>query len=235
MTLMLHAGAKPIDYDDLRALTTPPATETHVPIPHHRVVDLAAYSLSYFGHEVVERHFGVTDDGMRFFGILTLRSPYGDYSDTLGLRNSHDKSLPIGIGFGSRVFVCDNLAFNADIVIKRKHTVNAKHDLPGLIGEVIEPLAIQREGQEKKIEHHKATNLDQATADHAILELYRSDVIGVQRIADIVREWQTPSHDWGEKTAWRMFNAATFALSGKVAERPKLTTDLHRVIDSLCE
>jgi predicted DNA-binding transcriptional regulator AlpA len=63
MTLMLHAGTKRIDYDDLRALPTPPATETHVPIPHHRVVDLAAYSLSYFGHQVVERHFGVTEDG----------------------------------------------------------------------------------------------------------------------------------------------------------------------------
>jgi hypothetical protein len=42
----------------------------------------------------------------------------------------------------SRVFVCDNLAFNADVVIKRKHTVNGKHDLPGLIGAVIEPLAL---------------------------------------------------------------------------------------------
>ena len=124
MTLVLHAGAKPIDYDDLRALSTPPATQTHVPIPHHRVMDPAPYSLSYYGHEVVERHFGVTEDGMRFFGVLTLRSPYGDYCDTLGLRNSHDKSLPIGVAFGSKVFVCDNLSFNADIVIKRKHSVN---------------------------------------------------------------------------------------------------------------
>jgi hypothetical protein len=47
------------------------------------VVDLAAYSLSYFGHEVLERHFGVTDDGMRFFGVLTLRSPYRDYSEMI--------------------------------------------------------------------------------------------------------------------------------------------------------
>jgi hypothetical protein len=125
MSLMLHAGANPIEYDGLRELTTPPASPTHVPIPHHRVVDLAAYSLSYFGHEVVERHFGVTEDGMRFFGVMTLRSPYGDYSDMIGLRNSHDKSLPIGVAFGSRVFICDNLAFVGDHVIKRKHTANA--------------------------------------------------------------------------------------------------------------
>jgi hypothetical protein len=139
MSLMSHAGANPIEYDGLRELTTPPATPTHVPIPHHRVVDLATYSLSYFGHEVVERHFGVTEDGMRFFGVMTLRSPYGDYSDMIGLRNSHDKSLPIGVAFGSRVFICDNLAFVGDHVIKRKNTANAKHDLPGLVGEIIEP------------------------------------------------------------------------------------------------
>jgi hypothetical protein len=31
------------------------------------------------------------------------------------------------------------------------------------------------------------------------------------------------------------FNAATFALEGKVAERPDLTKNLHQVIDSVCE
>jgi hypothetical protein len=46
----------------------------------------------------------------------------------VGLRNSHDKSFPVGIAFGSRVFVCDNAAFIADHVIKRRHTANAKRD-----------------------------------------------------------------------------------------------------------
>jgi hypothetical protein len=47
----------------------------------------------------------------------------------------------------------------------------------------------------------------------------------------VVREWETPSHDWGGKTAWRLFNAATFALAGKVAEHPDLTERLHQIID----
>ena len=49
------------------------------------------------------------------------RSPYTGYEDMVGLRNSHDKSLPVGIAFGSRVFVCDNTAFIADHVIRTKH------------------------------------------------------------------------------------------------------------------
>jgi hypothetical protein len=56
----------------------------------------------------------------------------------------------------------------------------------------------------------------------------------VQRIADVHQQWQNPAHDWGDKTAWRLFNAATFALAGKVAERPDLTKQLHQVIDGTC-
>lgn len=51
----------------------------------------------------------------------------------VGLRNSHDKRFLVGISFGSRVFVCDNLAFTGDHVVKRKHTANLKRDLPGLV------------------------------------------------------------------------------------------------------
>jgi hypothetical protein len=46
----------------------------------------------------------ITQDGARYFGLMSLRSPYGDYTDTVGLRNSHDKSFPIGLAFGSRVW-----------------------------------------------------------------------------------------------------------------------------------
>ena len=63
--LMLHAGAKPADYDDLRQLPVPLATPTHVPIPHHAVVDMVRYSLGFYGHEIVSEDFGVTRERIR--------------------------------------------------------------------------------------------------------------------------------------------------------------------------
>ena len=42
---MLHVNAAAVDYDGLRQLKTPPATPTHVPIPHFRVVDLLKNTL----------------------------------------------------------------------------------------------------------------------------------------------------------------------------------------------
>ncbi len=235
MTLCLHAGANPVEYDALRALETPPSTATHVPIPHFRVVDLISHALGYYGHTVTEQHFGLTPDGMRFFGVLCLKSDYTGYNDMVGLRNSHDRKFPVGVSFGSRTFVCDNLAFSGDHVIKRKHTINLKRDLPGLIGEIIEPLAIQREAQKITYDRYRDTALTDDRADQAIMKMYRNQVIGVQKIADVLSQWENPAHDWGDKTGWRLFNASTFALTGRVSENPKATADLHKILDLACE
>lgn len=236
MTLLLHAGAEPVDYDGLRQLETPEGTATHMPIPHHSVVDMVKYSLGFYGHDLLEEHYGVTPDGDRFFGVLSLKSPYGDYVDMIGLRNSHNKTFPISISIGSQVFVCDNLAFSGEHVIKRRHTPRAKRDLPGLVAEVIEPLGEQRKHQAMQYERYKGTVLTDMMADHAILEMYRREVLNVTRIADVVDIYDSPPLDWGiDRTAWRLFNATTFALTGKVAENPKTTRELHDVIDGVCE
>jgi len=235
MTLMLHRGAVECDYATLSTLDTPPATSSHVPLPHVELVNMVRYALGYFGHEVTEENHGVTEDGSRYFGLLSLRSEYGHYTDTLGLRNSHDKSFPIGIAFGSRVFVCDNMAFSADHVVRRKHTVSAKRDLPGIVAQIVEPLQRQRDAQFTLLQRYADTPVSDQLADHAILGMYRERIIGVQRIPEVMEQWENPAHDWGDKTAWRLFNAATFALTGRVAEAPHLTRRLHQVIDGVCE
>jgi len=235
MTLMLHAGAEPVPYEALREVVTPEATKSHIPIPHHRVIDLVKHTLGFYGHDVTEENYGVTEDGMRFFGLLSLKSKYGDYEDTVGLRNSNDKKFPVGISFGSRVFVCDNLAFIGESTVMRRHTVNAVRDLPGMVMQIIEPLADQREAQHRCIQNYQQTSLTDQTADHAIMEMYRNDVINVQRIADVVNQWENPDYDWGERTAYRLFNAATHALDGRIAENPIVTAKLHKVIDGVCE
>lgn len=235
MTLMLHAGGEAIAYDLLRTLPTPEPTASHVPVPHHAVVDMVRYALGFFGHELLEEHHAVTQDGMNYFGVLSLRSPHGDYTDMVGLRNSHKKQFPIGIAIGSRVFVCDKLAFTADHLIRRKHTANAKRDLPGLVAAVIEPLGAQRQALALTYARYKSLALSDDLADQGIMAMYRQGIINLTRIADVLRTYEEPPHDWGGKTPWRLFNAATFVLTGRVAENPAATRRLHDVIDGVCE
>jgi hypothetical protein len=237
MTLMLHCGAEQIDYSALRDIETPEATHSHVPIPHHRLVDMVRHTLGFYGHEVVSEQHGITPDGMRYFGVMMLKSPYGGYEDAVALRNSHDKKFPVGIGFGGHVFCCDNMSLMADHVIRRKHTANAKRDLPGLVAEVVEPLADARDRQQRAFSLYRATLLSPERADHAIMEMYRNGVINVQRIGDVEREWTHPSFEEleeGAPNAWRLFNAVTFVLNGRILGEPKATQDLHRIIDGVC-
>jgi len=232
---MLHAGGEPVSYEDLRAVKTPDGTDTHVPVPHHEIVELVRYTLGFYNHEIVEEHHALASDGARYFGALTLRSPYGDYSDIVGLRNSHDKSFPVGLAFGSRVFVCDNLAFIGEHVIKRKHTVKARRELPMLLADIVQPLQAQRIAQNQKLLGYQAKELTVGELDHAIMNMLRQDIIGVHGVGQVLKHYQEPPHDWGSPSAWRLFNAATFTLAGKVAEKPDITRRLHAVIDATVE
>jgi hypothetical protein len=229
--LNLHSGGELVEYDALRQLETPAATATHVPIEHFRLVDLVRSTLGMFGHEVVEEHHALDHDGQRYFGLMELRSPYTGFRDTVGLRNSHDKSTVIGVAYGNSVFVCSNLSFWGEHVIRRRHTANAKRALPGLIMEIVEPLAIQRERQAKKFDGYRVSKVTDELADHLALECYRQGVLNIQRIPELLRQWHEPAHDWGEKSMWRFFNAVTYCLDGRVMENPRATSTLHRIID----
>ena len=114
------------------------------------------------------------------------------------------------------------------------YTANAKRDLPGLVAEVIEPLHDARKAQALTFDRYKALPLPDELADQSIMQMYRQGVINVTRIAEVLKAYEEPPHDWGDKTPWRLFNAATFTLTGRVAENPAATRQLHDVIDGVC-
>ena len=114
-------------------------------------------------------------------------------------------------------------------------TLNAKRDLPRLVGEVIEPLGEARMAQARTYGRYKAVLMPDELADQAIMQMYRKGVINVTRIAEVLNAYEEPPHDWGDRTPWRLFNATTFALTGRVAENPTATKTLHEVIDGVCQ
>lgn len=101
--------------------------------------------------------------------------------------------------------------------------------------QTIEPLADQRKAQQKCFQKYEATPLSDAVADHAIMTMFREEIINVQRIATVVEKWDNPDmFNWGDRTAYRLFNAATYALEGRVTENPTVTARLHNIIDDVC-
>jgi glycerol-3-phosphate responsive antiterminator len=51
----------------------------------------------------------------------------------VGIRGSYDQSMSRMLGVGSRVFVCDNMAFSTEVSIATKQTTNIGSRLPGLM------------------------------------------------------------------------------------------------------
>jgi len=234
MTMVLHVNATPVSYDDLVSLDTPQGTDTHVPVPHCSVVLNAIASVQDNGFDITSQHYGLTKDGARFFGLLNLSSDYPDYNPSLILRNSHDKTFAMALGIGSRVFVCDNLAFFAEHTVKRKHTSRIIDDLEEVIARgTAEVLAAKRD-MELTYEQYKSTPFDDQYVDHLLMQMYRDDIVPSTGIAKVHKQWHNPDLDWGSKTAWRLFNAATYTLKGRALDDPRKTNKLHKLITEAC-
>jgi hypothetical protein len=103
--LMLHAGATKLGRQDLLALPTPEGTDTHTTIPHAKVVESTLEALAYRRIDVVKDEYGISKDGNKMFGALTLDVERNGVNLVLALRNSHDKSFALGMVAGFRVLV----------------------------------------------------------------------------------------------------------------------------------
>lgn len=123
--LLAHCGTTKVDRAFLENIETPPRTDTFQPIPHSVLVNAVEESLA-FRHIRLERtEFAISKDGMKMFGLLEVNQQYEGVQFAIGLRNSNDKSLRLGMVAGYRVFVCDNLALNGDFQpMLAKHTKN---------------------------------------------------------------------------------------------------------------
>lgn len=127
MSLLAHCNTKYAPEDQVMAVEAPEWTETWHPIAHSMVVTAMAIACRDNGLEVTRRDYSMNGNGSRMFGVWELAGGNG-MTGALGIRNSTDKSMVLGITAGSRVFVCDNLALSGDYLQFRKHTSGLDHD-----------------------------------------------------------------------------------------------------------
>lgn len=251
LNLVLHCGGQSISRADLARVPTPDPTDSFRPMPHHEYVNMVQDELENFGLRVVEEAHGVTHvgDGGKaqpgnYFGMFQVEGPmlkYGDHSTVIGLRGSHIKRLSRGLALGSGVFVCDNLAFSGEIVIRRKHTKNLLDEELGvrpMIIEAISKLIVLNEHQERRFEEYKSRQMTNGLAEVVMIDSLREGVITPTQLPKVVEQWDNPDHEeFGRnRNGWRMFNAVTEALKGtSPVQLPQRTAKLHRILDEKFE
>lgn len=232
MSLVVHCGGSHVGRDSLDSYPLPPATLTHQPVPHGKVVDMVEQTILQSGLPITDSTFALANNGNRMFGVLTLGGGT-DYATVIGIRNSHDKSFPVSFCLGSRVFVCDNLAFSAEVVVKTKHSRLVLDRLPRLVNEGVSKLIEQRGRQDQRIEAYKGTEVRGLPHLHdLVLRTYRSGAIPAKGIAEVLREYDEPQHEeFRQPTLWSYFNCVTEVLKG-YSDLTSRTQRLHGVVDS---
>src|SRR4051812_45363300 len=102
--LVTHCGARLVERAEVEMVGAPPATATWFPVKHATVIETVSQSLTASGFEVKASKFELSRGEGRLFATIDLATPLGSgVSLAVGVRNSTDRSLPLGFIAGSRV------------------------------------------------------------------------------------------------------------------------------------
>lgn len=228
--LMLHDGGRSVSMGELKAVQVPEATSTYFPVAYDRIVEMATSALQSAGYRIDRQQFGLARGGQRFFGTFDVQSEIaGGVGLAVGLRSSLDKKFAIGFAVGSRVFVCDNLAFSGERVLKAKNTRFGSDRYYDGICESVAGLVAFQETERLWIERMEATPVDDRQAADLILRSTEAGIVGVQSILDVAKEWRNPSlSSQAGRNAWGLFNCFTYAMKTQRAETiSRRTVDLR--------
>lgn len=224
--LMLHCGANNVTRDAVFEVRTPEPTESHYPVPHTLLLEQVEKNLKDNGFEIVQESHALTQEGMRYFGLLEVRQKapdlsnvaclddptvHPDYGLVIGIRNTHDMSYAAALAMGNRVLVCDNLSFSGEVLIGRRHTRNIARDIPLMIPRAFSALSVERVNMETRIECYKDTPIsNEAANDFIVRSIVDEKVFPVSTLPKIVQEWRNPAHDaFKPRTVWSLVNSFT--------------------------
>lgn len=225
MPLMLHAGSQIVTRDELAALRVPaPLGPRHKTRPFIDDVEVITDQLSSIGATLKNEAYGVlydaeTNDPRRYFGVLEIALPQvldsGDYALQIGLRGSYDQSMTRGLAVGSRVFVCDNLAFSSEVTMKTKQTTYVDKRIGSMFIDAVQQIPKFAEHQDQQFDRYRNTTITRQEGDAMLIEMVRRNVLAPTQLKRAIEQWDSPDHPEHEEqglSVWRLHNAVTEAL-----------------------
>jgi Domain of unknown function (DUF932) len=210
---LVASGLSKIGRPELAQIPIPTETSTHKPVPHHNIVEALVETLSFRHIGVVQEEYAVSSDGMKMFGVLDLETQMEGCRFSIGIRNSHDKSIRLGLTAGLRVFVCSNMAFSGDFTpVLAKHTKS--FNLIDTLSVGVDRIQRNFEPLQRQVDTWRNT---QITDEAAKLIFYRAFVDGQLEaprslLPEVHRLYFEPQYpEFSARTMWSLSNAFTSA------------------------
>jgi hypothetical protein len=140
----------------------------------------------------------------------------------VGVRNSIDKSLPLGFCAGNHVFVCDNLCFRSELLVTRKHTRFGQDRFQEAIAHAVQSLNQFKETEAARIGKFQETILQEEWASHLLLKAYERKLISHLLLPQVLQEWREPQFaEFQTRTLWSFLNAFTTVLRDRQKSNPQ--------------
>ncbi len=224
MALIAHVGARIVTREELLSVKAPAATGTWFPLSHGQVLARVEQQLREAGFEPDSAKYALSRGDQRFFGVIDTKSSLGNGTTlAIGVRNSTDKSLPIGFVAGHHVFVCDNLCFRSEILVVRKHTKNGELRFAEAMARAIQQLTQFKQEEALRIKRLHHTMLLPERRDSIILQAFEEGIISSRQLPAVISQAKRPELDYGSDTnsAWTLLQAFTWVLADVMKANPQ--------------
>lgn len=213
--LILHCGSEEVTREMVEAVPVPEHTDSWKPVPYKHAIDyLHQQAKALLGLEVRSERYGLNKKGDQMFGLLVLNTESTETGLSIGLRQSYNKSLALGVAVGSNVFVCDNLCFSGSAFkVVRKNTTNVWIDFQNLLTTQVTSAMdhyrlVEAENTKMKeiecVERRGYELLGIALGEGVLTPTQATVALG---------DWKEPRHEeFAARTLWSLYNCFTEGL-----------------------
>ena len=205
-------------------------TPTFKPFHHRDIISVVKEGVQAVGLDIVEKEYVLAQNGQRMFGVYHLSQGTSEMSWSIGIRNSTNKSMSIGICAGTRVFVCENLCFSGEFLAFRKHTAGLDIDeLAFLAYRSMRQLIPMLKAFQNWHLGLRNFSLSETDAKILLVEIMTNSVIPPSKFSQFNGLYQNIYDD----SLWGFHEAATDVLKGSnLLTLPKKNKALNQVINS---
>jgi hypothetical protein len=226
------------------SIPVPEETKTYKPVGNEALWKMLQRTANVRGLELGTPEMGLAQKGQRLFGQVEIVNQ--DHLDNevrlmLGFRNSYNRSMSVGICFGSKVFVCSNMCFTGytsedeDAVgqVHHRHQANVWEGLQERLNEALDKFEVFKSYQNDFYSKLKENELTDAEAHDLIINSVRHEAITAKDCFTVAEEWafqnRGPQDDSEEdrwhkeflpRNAWSLFNAYTEIHKGFQIKNP---------------
>lgn len=224
--LMTHAGADVVTREQVFAIAPPAHTQSWKPVAYRdAILTLHDGIEQILGLPVVAEQYALNKAGTQMFHVARVDTGNDEAGLSIGMRQSYDKSLALGIAAGAQVFVCDNLCFSGSAFkVMRKNTTNVWDDFKALVKAQIRTSLDAFTSMQVDMEALKAKPCP-VRRGYAYLGVLQGEGILTPTQATVAfGDWTDARHEeFADRNMWGLYNAVTEGLkkgsAGKAIDR----------------